>query len=297
MKVDWQGVFPAVTTQFREDRSIDHDATAKHIAWLIDSGVHGLIMLGTCGENCSLEPEEKRDLLRLAKEVAAGRVPVLSGVAECRTEQACRFAADAEAIGIDGLMVLPAMVYAADNREAVAHFRAVARASGLPIMIYNNPIAYKVDLKPSGFAELAGEPTIVAIKESSDDVRRVTDLINEVGDRYVLFCGVDDLALESAMLGVVGWVSGLVNVFPEETMAIWRAIAARKWEDALPIYRWFMPLLHLDTEVKLVQNIKLAQALVGRGSERMRLPRLELEGAERARVERLVAAALANRPR
>jgi 4-hydroxy-tetrahydrodipicolinate synthase len=286
-----------VTTQFRGDQSLDLEATAAHVDMLLRSGVHGLIMLGTVGENCSLEPAEKRAVMKMAVERAKGRVPVLSGVAEYTTQLACRYAADMAGLGVDGLMVLPAMVYKSDARETLAHFRAVAQASDLPIMVYNNPIAYHVDVTPAMFGELATEPTIVAIKESSDDVRRLTDIVNEVGDRYILFSGVDDLALESMMLGTVGWVSGLVNAFPAESLQLYRLALAGRYQEALPLYRWFMPLLHLDVSTKLVQYIKIAQAMAGLGSETVRAPRLTLEGEERARVAGIIEAALAARPK
>jgi 4-hydroxy-tetrahydrodipicolinate synthase len=294
--IEWRGVFPAVTTQFKADQSLDLEATAAHVEHLVQSGVHGLIMLGTVGENCSLEPEEKREVLRAAVEAAKGRVPVLSGVAECTTAAACRFAADAEKLGASGLMVLPAMVYKSDRRETLAHFQAVARASGLPIMVYNNPVTYGVDITPEMLAELASEWSIVAIKESSDDVRRLTDIINATGDRFVLFCGVDDLALESLMLGASGWVAGLVNAFPEETVRLYDLAAEGRFAEALPLYRWFMPLLHLDTHPKLVQYIKLAQAMAGAGSEMVRAPRLPLDAEEHARIAAVIQAALDDRP-
>ncbi len=297
MEASWTGVYPAVTTQFSADQSLDLEATASHVNTLIEAGVHGLVMLGTVGENCSLEPAEKRAVLKAAVEAVAGRLPVLSGVAECSTAAACRFAADAEALGADGLMVLPAMVYKTDARETVSHLRAVARASDLPIMCYNNPVAYGVDITPEGFAELADEPTLVAIKESSDDVRRITDLVNRVGDRYILFCGVDDLILESVMLGAVGWVSGLVNAFPRESLRLWDLALAGDWREARELYRWFMPLLHLDCHVKLVHYIKLTQAMAGLGSETTRAPRLALEGEERARVTAIIQAGLDARPK
>jgi 4-hydroxy-tetrahydrodipicolinate synthase len=284
MRVDWHGVFPAVTTQFHADLAIDVPATLRHLDALLDAGVDGLILLGTLGENASLEYTEKLDLLRAAAAHVRGRVPVLAGVAECSTALACRFAADAGPAGANGLMVLPALAYKADAREAVAHFRAVAGASSLPIMVYNNPVAYHVDLKPGQLAELAGEQTLVAVKESSDDVRRITDLVNTVGDRYTLFIGVDDLALEAAFLGARGWVAGLVNAFPAETVQLWRLATAGRYEEARALYRWFTPLLHLDAHVKLVQYIKLAQAQCGLGSETVRPPRLPLEGAEREAV-------------
>lgn len=294
--VDWAGVFPACTTQFKEDESVDFEATARHIEVMIDAGIHGLIMLGTVGENNSLLYEEKRDVLKAALDVAGGRIPVLSGVAEYTTSLACRFAADAEKIGLDGLMVLPGMVYKSDERETAAHFRDVARASALPVMIYNNPVSYGVDIKPETFARMADEPTFVAIKESSDDPRRITDIVNACGDRFLLFCGVDDLALEAAMLGATGWVSGLVNAFPNENRRLWELATAGEYEAAREIYRWYMPLLHLDTHVKLVQYIKLAVQECGYGSERVRRPRLPLEGEERERILAVIRKGIETRP-
>jgi 4-hydroxy-tetrahydrodipicolinate synthase len=224
-------------------------------------------------------------------------VPVLSGVAEYTTALACRFAQDAQRIGVDGLMVLPGMVYKSDGRETVQHFRTVARASELPIMCYNNPVSYGVDITPEMFAELADQPTLVAIKESSEDVRRITDLRNAVGDRYILFCGVDDLVLESLLLGAEGWVSGLVNAFPHENRLLWDLATAGRYDEAVQVYRWYTPLLHLDTHVKLVQYIKLAVAECGLGSEMVRAPRLPLEGDERERVLAVIRHGIATRPK
>jgi 1-pyrroline-4-hydroxy-2-carboxylate deaminase len=297
MKVTWKGVFPAATTEFHADQSLDLAATAKHIDAMIRAGVHGMIVLGTVGENCSLEPKEKLDVIRAAREAIGGRVPLLTGVAECTTAAACRFAADAQKAGVDGLMVLPAMVYKADGREAMAHFRAVAKASDLPIMIYNNPVSYAVDVTPPMFAELADEPKFVAIKESSENVRRITDLINTVGDRYILMGGVDDLALESVMLGATGWVSGLVNAFPAENRLLWDLAMAGKYEEAVKVYRWYTPLLHLDTHPKLVQYIKLANAECGLGSEVTRAPRLPITGTEREEVLTIIRQAIKTRPK
>jgi 1-pyrroline-4-hydroxy-2-carboxylate deaminase len=297
MKVNWKGVFPAITTQFRQDHSVDVGATAKHLNTLIDAGIHGVVLLGTVGENTALEYEEKLEVLMEMKQVARGRIPVLTGVAEYTTALACRYARDAEKIGLDGLMVLPGMVYKSDGRETLTHFRTVARATGLPVMIYNNPVSYHVDVKPEMFQELAGEKTIVAIKESSENVRRITDLINIVGDRFILFGGVDDLVLESVMLGAQGWISGLVNAFPEENRALWDLATSGQWEKARELYRWYTPLLHLDTEIKLVQYIKLAMAETGLGSEVVRPPRLPIEGAERERILKIIRHAIATRPR
>ena len=296
MTTTWRGVFPAVVTLMRDDQSLDLPATLAHVDRLLGAGVHGLIMLGTVGENCSLEPAEKRELLRATVEHVAGRVPVLTGVAEYTTSLACRLAADAARLGVDGLMLLPAMVYKGDVRETVAHFRAVARASGLPIMCYNNPPSYGVDVTPEMFAELADEPTLVAIKESSEDVRRLTDLVNLLGNRYTLFCGVDDLVLEAVTLGAKGWVSGLVNAFPRENRLLWDLLTSGRMDEALAVYRWYTPLLHLDTHIKLVQYIKLAMQETGLGSELTRAPRLPLVGEERERILGIIRKAIATRP-
>jgi 4-hydroxy-tetrahydrodipicolinate synthase len=217
-------------------------------------------------------------------------------VAEYTTKLASRFAKEAEGIGLDGLMVLPAMVYKSDPAETLAHFRSVAKASRLPIMVYNNPVTYGVDITPNMFAELADEETLVAIKESSENVRRVTDLFNTVGDRYRLFCGVDDLALESVLLGVEGWVSGLVNAFPNENRLMWDLAMAGRWEEAREVYRWYTPLLHLDTLPKLVQYIKLAEAECGVGSEMVRAPRLPIAGKEREEIVAIIRKAINTRP-
>ena len=296
MRCTWGGVFPAAITHFRDDQSLDLPATLRHLDAMLSGGIDGLIMLGTVGENCSLEPGEKLDVLRATVEHVHKRVPVLAGVAECSTRLACRFAADAQKVGVDGLMVLPGMVYRADGRETVSHFRSVAAATDLPIMIYNNPVSYGVDLLPEQLADLADEPRFVAIKESSENVRRITDLKNVCGNRYLLFCGVDDLVLESVVLGAVGWVSGLVNAFPAENRLLWNLLSAGKYEKALDIYRWYTPLLHLDTHVKLVQYIKLAVHECGLGSEMVRPPRLPLAGKERERIQALIRKSIASRP-
>ena len=293
---NWHGVFPALTTQFHPDESLDIPATARHLEHMIASGIHGVILLGSVGENTALSAEEKLTVLRELLPIAKGRIPVLSGVAEFTTPTAARYARDCEKIGIDGLMVLPAMVYKADRREAIAHFRGVAQASSLPIMIYNNPVAYPVDLTPDMLAELANEPTLVAVKESSDNVRRITDIINLLGNRYLMFSGVDDLVLESALLGATGWVSGLVNAFPDENRVLWELATSGRWDEARELYRWYTPLLHLDTKIKLVQYIKLCMAEVGLGSETTRAPRLPIVGEERDQILAIIRQALATRP-
>lgn len=296
MQVTWHGVYPAAVTQFHRDHSVDLAGTSRHLDAMVKAGVHGMIMLGTVGENCSLERREKLDVLKMALETIAGRVPVLTGVAECSTRMACQFAEEARKAGVNGLMVLPAMVYKSDPRETMAHFRAVAEASDLPIMCYNNPVSYGVDITPAMFAELADEPHFVAVKESSENVRRITDLKNLCGDRYLLFCGVDDLVLESILLGAVGWVSGLVNAFPAENRLLWDLAAARRYDEALQVYRWYTPLLHLDTHVKLVQYIKLAAAECGHGTDMVRPPRLPLVGSEREGVLGIIRQAIRTRP-
>ncbi len=293
---NWSGVFPAAVTHFHDDESLDLESTARHLEDMIAAGVHGFVMIGTVGENTSLTFDEKLAVLQCGIEVAAGRLPVLPGVAECSTAEAVRFSQAAERLGADGLMVLPGLVYKADGREALHHFRTVTRATNLPVMVYNNPPSYGVDITPSMFVELADELGIVAIKESSDDVRRLTDLVNLTGDRYLLFAGVDDLMLESALVGAVGAISGLVNAFPHEQMALWNLAQAGRWEEARAIYRWYMPLLHLDTHPKLVQYIKLAVAECGYGTETVRPPRLPIIGTERDEVLEIIRQAIATRP-
>ena len=297
MPIRWTGVFPAVTTQFRPDQSLDLEATAKHVDVLVDSGVTGLVMLGSLGENVTLEPQEKRAVMDTAIRAARGRVPVLSGVAETTTAAAVRYTKEMENLGATGVMLLPAMVYKSDARETIQHFRTVARSTGLPILVYNNPISYGVDITPQMFKELADETNLVAIKESSADVRRITDLINAVGDRYAIFTGVDDLALESIMLGAVGWIAGLCCAFPAENQRLWDLAAATKWHEARELYRWYMPLLHLDTHPKFVQYIKLAVQECGLGSETVRAPRLPLEGAEREAVLTVIRDGIKKRPK
>ncbi len=295
-QIDWQGVFPALMTEFSEDGALDLEATQRHIQSCMEAGIEGLVMLGTLGENPSLTPDEKEQVLRAAVEVTAGKIPVLTGVAEYTTDFGIAFAKRAERAGCAGLMALPCMVYQQDSLEAVTHFRTLAAATDLPIMIYNNRVAYKVDLSPADFATLADVENIVAVKESSHDSRRITDMINVLGDRYVIFCGVDDLVLENALFGAKGWVSGLVNSFPKEAVRLFRLARAGKVDEAYALYKWFMPLLHLDVDVKLVQMIKLANQMTGQGSENVRAPRLKLSGAERAMVEQVVGHALETRP-
>jgi 4-hydroxy-tetrahydrodipicolinate synthase len=295
-KVTWKGVMPALMTEFKQDGSLDLPATRRHVETLLEAGVDGFIMLGTLGENLSLTPAEKSAVRRCAVEAVQGKVPVISGIAEYTSAFAIERGREAKADGCAGLMVLPCMVYKTDPEETLVHFETVADGVDLPIMIYNNPVTYATDVKPAGFARLAARKNIVAIKESSDDVRRVTDLRNEVADRFIIFCGVDDIVLESVALGCDGWVAGLVNAFPEESVALYRLAAQGKVREALALYRWFMPLLHLDCHTKLVQYIKLANAMTGLGSEWTRPPRLPLKGEERQRIQSIIQQAIDSRP-
>jgi len=292
----WHGVYPAATTQFAEDLSVDLAATIHVQRALVDDGVDGLILLGTCGENNSLEPEEKRAILAAAAGEIGGRVPLVVGVSELTTPRAIAFARDAEAIGADALMLLPAMVYVPSPEELFEHLRAVAAATSLPIMLYNNPPAYRVTIGFDVLERLADVPNVAAIKESAPDPRRFTDLYNRFGDRFTLMAGLDDVALEGLILGATGWVSGLTSAFPRESVALFAAVERGDLAAARAIYRWFMPLLHLDAEHDLVQSIKLAEQIMGRGSERVRMPRMPLTGARRAEVTAMVEEAARTRP-
>ena len=292
----WRGVYPALTTKFKTDLRLDGPAMEKHFAWQVDCGVDGLIVCGSLGENSVLTIEEKLEILRIAVRVSGGRVPVLLTVAEGATAEGVALCERGARDGADGFMVLPGMRYVSDRRETLVHYRAIAKSSAKPIMVYNNPVAYGVDVTPEMFEELADEPALVAIKESSDNVRRVTDIIHRTGERYAIFCGVDDLAMEAMLMGAHGWVAGLVDAFPEETVAIYRLIVDGRIDEARRIYRWFSPLLHLDVSRKLVQNIKLVEHIAGVGTESGRPPRLPLVGEERAQVIALVEQALKTRP-
>jgi dihydrodipicolinate synthase/N-acetylneuraminate lyase len=292
----WTGVYPAATTQFAPDGSVDIPATQKVLTALVDDGVNGLILLGTCGENNSLEPEEKLAVLRAGVEAVGGRVPLVTGVSEFTTARAAEYARAAEDIGLDALMLLPAMVYVPTSDELYTHFRTVAEATSLPIMLYNNPPAYRVSVDFDTLDKLVPVSNIIALKESAPDPRRVTDVINRYGDRYIVMAGLDDVALEGLLLGATGWVSGLTSAFPQESVALIKAVERGDWIEARRIYRWFMPLLHLDAEHDLVQSIKLAEEIMGRGSERVRMPRLPLAGERRAEVIAMVEKCAATRP-
>ena len=296
MSIGWKGVIPAVTTQIREDMSIDLADTQRVVDDLIKDGVTGVIALGTVGENNSLDFDEKKSVLAAIVEVVAGRVPVITGVSEYDTRRAVRYAQAAETIGADGLMLLPPMVYVPTAPELAAHFRGVANGTGLPIMLYNNPPAYRTMIDSAVLAELVDVSNIVAIKESAPDTRRFTDIRADFGDRFALFAGLDDVALEGLYLGAQGWVSGLTNAFPQESVELVAAFDRGDHAKAMEIYRWFMPLLHLDAEHDLVQSIKLAEQVMGRGSERVLPPRYPLVGARRDAVIAMVEQAAATRP-
>jgi 1-pyrroline-4-hydroxy-2-carboxylate deaminase len=291
----WQGVFPAVSTKFNADGSLDEAEMRRCFGLQMDAGCDGLIACGSLGEGPMLSHAERLAVWRLAKE-AAGSKPALLTICEAGTREACQLAEAAAKAGADGLMVVPSMVYATDPRETVANLRAIAAAADLPVMIYSNRIAYRVDVTTELLEELADDARFVAVKESSDDIRRTTEIINALGNRYAIFTGVDNLAFEALLAGAVGWVAGLVLAFPKETVAIHDLVKAGRIAEARVIYRWFRPLLDLDVSSYLVQNIKLVEALVIDSNERCRAPRLPLAGPQRERVEAVVRQALATRP-
>jgi 4-hydroxy-tetrahydrodipicolinate synthase len=280
-----------------QDGTLNLEATAAHVEALIASGIKGLIFLGSLGENQPMTADEKRLVISEMVKTVKGRIPVLSGVAETSTPEAQRYVRDLEKIGADGFMLMPAMLYKGAPDETLAHFRSVARSTSLPIMIYNNPISYANDITPEMLLQLSDEKNLVALKESAGDTRRITDIHNIVGDRYALFTGVDNLMLESAILGLDGWVAGSGIAFPMENQYLWELSRVGKWAEALAIYRWFTPLLHLDVSTKFVQYIKLAVQEVGLGKEWTRAPRLALTGAERERVLKIIHDGIAARPK
>jgi len=295
-KITWSGVFPAVSSQFRPDFSLDLEATHGVVKNLVRDGVSGLVVCGTVGENTALTVSEKISVIEAARDAAGGKVPVIAGVAEFTTAFACNTVREAKKAGVDGVMVMPALVYSAAPHETAAYFRAVAKSTDLPVMVYNNPPVYKNDVTPDILVALQDCDNIVCFKDSSGDTRRFIDLRNAVGDRFVLFAGLDDVVLESIAVGAEGWVSGLSNVFPREGETLFRLAKQKRFDEALALYRWFMPLLHLDARPDLVQCIKLCEELVGRGSAVTRPPRLALQGAALAEVKDIVAKALATRP-
>lgn len=292
--INWQGVFPAVTTKLNPDFTLDVEGLRRSLERLIQDGVAGVVMMGMVGENAQLSDDEKLIVLRTATEVVRGRVPVISGLAETSTEKAVAYAKKAQEIGVDGLMVFPGLTYKSDARETVEFYRTVARASSLQILLYNNPRGYGVDLTPDLLVDLMSEPTIVAIKEESYDTTRVTDLLSRFGDRLNVVCGVDDLILESAALGARAWVSGMANALPAQSVELLRLASAGEYEKARKLYRALTPLFHLDTVVKLVQHIKLAENVIAGFPETVKPPRLPLVGAEREKTLAIVEKTLAD---
>lgn len=295
-KSDFRGVLPAITTKMTATEDVDLDGVAADVDFQIRAGVDAIIVCGSLGEASTLVREEKLAVAQTALAAAGGRKPVILTIAEDSTRAAQHLATEAEKLGVEGLMVLPAMRYLADSREVVAHYRAVAQASRLPIIIYNNPVAYGIDITTAVQQELADDEKFVAIKESTADTRRINETIRAVGDRYQLLTGVDDLALESLILGCSGWIAGLVDAFPHETVAIYRLATAGRVAEALEIYRWFLPLLHMDIGPKFVQNIKLVEAIVRGTSPVTRAPRLPLAADEAAHVRAITEAGLRTRP-
>ncbi len=294
----WHGVLPAITTPFREDLSVDTEFLCRHVDWLVQHGAAGIVALGSLGEGATLRPGEKRLVLDVCREALAGRAPLVAGIAALSTADAVDLASSAAAAGCSGLMVLPPYVYRGDERETLAHFGAVVEATDLSCMLYNNPIAYGTDVTASQVARLAAAlPNLHAVKESSGDVRRITELRGVLEDRLDILVGVDDLAVEGVAAGAVGWIAGLVNALPDESIRLFDLARAGRSDEARALYEWFLPLLRLDTVPKFVQLIKLVQSEVGMGSERVRPPRLPLEGTERASAVALIRERLACRPR
>ena len=294
--INWRGVFPAVTTKFNADYGLDFDAMEQHLEFQLEAGVHGIIILGSLGENSTLDMAEKLEMVHFYSTMIAKRVPLVVCIAESGTREALNLLEDTTAAGADGYMLLPPMRYASDTRETIEFFRTIGSASRRPIMLYNNPIAYGTDITPGDFASLADVAAFEAIKESAADTRRFPGIRYHTGDRYALFCGVDDIAFECFSMGAVGWVSGLVVAFPRETLRLYELMTAGKWEEARKLYEWFLPLLHLDIGSKFVQQIKLIEELHGVGSARVRAPRLELEGEEAAQVRKVYEQAMASHP-
>jgi len=295
-KASWQGVFPALVTPFKSDDTIDFDMFGKNLAAQVEAGITGIIVAGSLGEASTLTSEEKYELVKFAKKSLPADMPVVLCIAEQSTAVAVEIAKKAEEIGADGLMVLPPMRYKADDQETVVYFTTIAKSTSLSLMIYNNPVDYKIEVTLDMFEQLSAYPNIQAIKESTRDVSNVTRIFNRFGDRFKVFCGVDTLIMEEVMLGADGIVGGLVDAFPKETVAIFNFVKAGQYKEALAVYRWYLPLLELDIHPKLVQNIKLAATLAGIGSEYVRAPRLVLEGAEREKVLAIINKAIETQP-
>lgn len=297
MGFEWKGIFPALLTPFTADDKINLDLFEKNLAAQSDAGVHGVIIGGSLGEASTITEKEKEELTEFSVEYLNGKIPVIVNIAESRTADAIQQTANARKWGADGLMLLPPMRYKSDDRETIAYFKTVANSTDLPIMIYNNPVDYKIDTRPDMFGELLECKNITALKESSRDVTNLTRMKNRFGERFKILCGVDTLAMEELCLGADGWVAGLVCAFPKETVAIYNLVKAGRIEEAIKIYRWFMPLLELDIHPKLVQYIKLTAAQTGIGSEYVRAPRLVLEDEERERVLKIISDGISQRPK
>lgn len=295
-KASWQGIFPALVTPFTADDTIDFDLFEKNLLAQVEAGITGVIVAGSLGEASTLTRAEKNELVKFARKTLDKSLPVVLCIAEQSTAEAVSIAKEAESIGADGLMVLPPMRYKADDNETVVYFSTIAKNTSLPLMIYNNPVDYKIEVTLDMFEQLSAYPNIQAIKESTRDVSNVTRIFNRFGDRFKVFCGVDTLIMEEVMLGADGVVGGLVDAFPKETVAIFNLVNAGRYQEALAIYRWYLPLLELDIHPKLVQNIKLAATLMGIGSEFVRAPRLLLEGAERESVLAVINKAIETQP-
>lgn len=296
MTVQWQGVYPAITTKFKADGALDIPAFLKNIAAQVEAGIDGVIIGGSLGESSTITHEERIELLQATQEQVNGKIPVLINIAEGATRNAVKLAQLAQANGADGLMVLPPMMYKPTDRETTDFFKTVASNTDLPILIYNNPVDYKIEVTLDMFEELLQYDNIQAVKESTRDVSNVTRVINRFGERLKVLCGVDTLALESLLMGADGWVAGLVAAFPRETVAIYRLAKAGKIAAAVAIHRWFLPILELDIHPQLVQNIKLAEVMTGLGTEYVRPPRQPLMGADRERVLKILEEGLAIRP-
>ncbi len=294
--IKWEGVMPALTTKFTGEDQLDLAMFEKNVKAQMEAGVHGIILGGTLGEASTLEQHEKETLIKTALSIVEGTIPVIINIAEQSTKGAIAVAQHAEQVGAQGLMLLPPMRYKATDYETVAYFKAIANSTSLPIMIYNNPVDYKIEVTLDMMEELLECENIQAIKESTRDITNVIRLQNRFGDRLKVFTGVDTLGLESLVIGAAGWVAGLVCAYPAETVAIYELVKAGRIEEALQIYRWFMPLLELDISPQLVQNIKLAEVATGIGTENVRAPRLPLQGAERERVLKVIETAMASRP-
>ncbi|WP_213279532.1 dihydrodipicolinate synthase family protein [Chryseobacterium indologenes] len=296
-KLNWEGIYPAVLTPFTKEGEIDFEMFALNTEAQIKAGVHGIILAGTLGEASALETEEKFELLKYAKKITQGRIPVILNLSENTTKNAVNFAQKAKEFGADGLMLLPPMRYKADNHEVVEYFKAVASATDLPILIYNNPVDYGIYVTLEMFEELIEYPTIQAVKESTRDLANVTRMINRFGKRIKILGGVDTICLETLMLGADGLVAGLVDAFPYETMAMYNYVKANEYDKAVAIYRWFMPLLELDIHPKLIQYIKLAATAEGISNPYVRAPRLELHGEEAERIQKIIEEGRVNRPK